>query len=107
MPSTSYKTAYLKRLKNTKYTKGLLKAAFEASCEDGNWEAFGLLLQDMIEAQGDKQAFAKKANISRQHMYRLFKKDANPTLRTLTPVLAGLGFKLTLTEEREVKKRVA
>ena len=107
MPSNVYKAAYLKRLKNPRYAKGLLIAAFEESYEDGNWEAFGLLLQDIIEAHGDKRSFARKAKISRQHLYRLFGKDANPTLKTLSPVLASLGYKLTLAEGRERKKKAA
>ena len=66
-----------------------------------------MLLQDIVMAHGDKRAFAKKAQISRQHLYRLFGKKANPTLRTLSPVLAGLGLKLTIEEDREVKKKAA
>ena len=34
--------------------------------------------------------------ISRQHLYRLFKKDANPRINTLLPVLEKLGFRLEL-----------
>ena len=97
MRSIDYKTDYYKRLKKASYARGLLKAAFEECLEDQNWEAFGLLLQDIIESQGDKKSFAKKVNLSRQHLYRLFKKNANPTLNTLSPILAELGVKLTLT----------
>lgn len=107
MSNTKPKSAYAKRLRKPAYAKGLVKAAFEESCEDGNWESFGLLLQDMIDACGDKASFAKKANISRQHLYRLFGKKANPTLKTLAPVLSTLGFKLTLTRGAEGKKRAA
>ena len=107
MQTKDYKTGYLKRLRNPRYAKGVLIAAFEDNCEDGNWEAFGLVLQDIIEAYGDKQSFAKKAKISRQHLYRLFGKHANPTLKTLSPVLASLGYKLTLAEEPQRKKKAA
>lgn len=107
MPSISYKKEYLKRLRNRRYALGLLKAAFEESCEDGNWEAFGLLLQDIVAAHGDKRSFAKKANISRQHLYRLFGKEANPTLKTLSPVLAGMGLRLTISEAPDSKRRAA
>lgn len=107
MPGAKYEEDYLKRLRNPRYAKGLLKAAFEESCEDGNWEAFGLLLQDIIAAHGNKQGFAKKARISRQHLYRLFGKKANPTIKTLSPVLAGLGLRLTISEEHAPKKRAA
>jgi DNA-binding phage protein len=98
MKSTDYKTDYLKRLKNPKYAKGLLKTAFAECIDDNHWESFGLLLQDIIEANGNKSDFAKKAKISRQHLYRLFSKNANPTLNTLSPVLSGFGLRLTLAD---------
>ena len=98
MKSIDYKSDYLKRLKNPKYARGLLKTAFEDCIEDNKWEAFGLLLHDIVEANGNKKDFAKKAKLSRQHLYRLFSKNANPTLETLSPVLAQLGLKLTLSE---------
>lgn len=107
MPSANYSDKYYKRLKSPRYARGLLKAAFEESCADGNWEAFGLLLQDIIHAHGNKRSFAKKARVSRQHLYRLFGKKANPTLKTLSPVLASLGYKLTLAEDDSQKKEAA
>ena len=107
MPSTNYTTAYEARLRSPAYARGLLKSAFEACVADGNWEAFGLLLQDIVSAHSNKRTFAKKAKISRQHLYRLFGKNANPTLRTISPVLAELGLRLTLADERTDKRRVA
>lgn len=107
MPSIDYKEDYHKRLRNPRYARGLLKAAFEESCDDGNWEAFGLLLQDIIETHGNKKSFAKKANVSRQHLYRLFGRNANPTLKTITPILASLGCKLTLADDNDRGKKAA
>jgi DNA-binding phage protein len=98
MSTTKRKQVYQARLADPKYARGLLKAAFEESIEDGNWEAFGLVLQDIIGAQGDKVAFAKKVKMSRQHLYRLFGKGANPTLKTLSLVLAEFGCKLTIAD---------
>ncbi len=96
MKSVNYKDDYLERLKNSKYAKGLLKVAFQESIEDGNWQAFGLLLNDIIDAQSSKKEFAKKSKISRQHLYRLFSKNANPTLKTIVPILHELGLKLAI-----------
>ena len=102
MATIDYKTDYHKRLRNSGFAKRLLKQAFEDSLDDGNWEAFGLLLQDIIEAQGKgKKLFAENVKISRQHLYRLFRKGANPTLKTLKPVLGRLGFRLTLEKTKE------
>ena len=107
MKTIDYKKGLLKRLKNSQYAAKLLKYSFEESCVDGNWEAFGLVLQDVIEAQGNKRAFAKKANMSRPHLYRMFKKGANPTLRTLLPLFSSLGLKLTLSFEDTGEKKAA
>lgn len=103
MKAVSYKEDYLNRLKNPRHAKALLRAAFDESLEDGNWASFGLLLQDIMDAVGNKQKIAREAGISRQHLYRLFSKKANPTLKTLAPVLSSLGFKLTLEEDRRRK----
>ena len=96
MKTINYRDGLLKRLKNHKYALGLLQKAFEESCADGNWQAFGIVLEEVIEAQSNKKKFAEKVNLSRQHLYRLFGKKANPTLQTLLPVLSELGFRLTI-----------
>ena len=105
MQTKSYKKDLLERLASKKYSLQLLQTAFDESCKDGNWEAFGLSLKLVIEAQGDKRSFAKRANVSRNHLYRLFNADANPTLKTLLPVLTQLGLTLNLAAGE--KKRAA
>jgi DNA-binding phage protein len=97
LKTIDYRPDYLTRLKNRRYALGLLRTAFEESCNDGNWSAFGLILSDVIDSQGSKSALAKKAKISRQTLYRLFDKKQNPKLSTLIPVLSELGLKLTLS----------
>lgn len=98
MNTRDYKIDYLTRLRNPRYARGMLKVAFEECLEDGKWQVFGLLLQDVVEAQGSKQDFAKKSKLSRAHLYRLFAATANPTIETLIPVLAQLGLRLCLAE---------
>ncbi len=105
MKTINYREGLLQRLKNKKYAFGLLQTAFEESCNDGNWEAFGVVLEDVIEAQSSKKDFAEKVRLSRQHLYRLFGKKANPTLNTLLPVLSELGFTLTLSPSHIEKRR--
>ena len=107
MKTVDYREGLLKRLTNPRYASQLLKYSFEESCRDGNWEAFGLVLQDVIEALGNKRAFAKKIGISRPHLYRMFGKDANPTLKTLLPILNTLGLKLIISSENEERKKAA
>ena len=101
MKTRDYKEDLLKKLKNKRYAAKLLQYSFEESCRDGNWEAFGIVLKDVISAQGNTQEFAKEANISRANLYRLFSKKANPTIDTLLPILGNLGLKLQLAEVSE------
>ena len=105
MQTKSFNEDLLGRLSSKRYSLQLLQASFDESCKDGNWEAFGLTLKLVIEALGDKRSFAKRANVSRNHLYRLFDKDANPTLKTLLPVLTQLGLRLNLATRE--KKRAA
>jgi DNA-binding phage protein len=107
MRTVPYENALHERLRDPRYARGLLKSAFAACTEDGNWEAFGLLLRDIVSAHREKRAFAKSAKISRQHLYRLFGPKANPTLKTLSPVLAELGLRLKLSDHTPQKKRAA
>jgi len=102
--SISYNEGIIKRLKKKRYALGLLQHAFEESCRDGNWGAFGIVLENVIAAQGNKRSFAKEAKLSRQHLYRLFGKKANPTLKTLLPVLSQLGFQLTISNSKGQRK---
>lgn len=107
MKTIDYREGLRSRLKNPRYAAKLLKHAFEESCSDGNWEAFGLVLQDVITARGTKRDFANKARVSRPHLYRIFRKGANPTLKTLLPILDGLGLKLTLSADSGKGKKAA
>ena len=107
MKAIDYREGLLKRLRNQQYATKLLKHSFEESCRDGNWEAFGIVLQDVISAQGNTRSFAKKARVSRAHLYRIFGKNANPTLNTLLPILESLGIRLTLSSEHEGRKKAA
>lgn len=104
MRSVDYKPDYSKRLRNPGYSRGLLKTVFEGCSAEGNWEAFGLLLQDIVTARGDKRGFSKQANISRQQLRRLFGKKATLPLSALSLALSRLGLKLSIEEDRESKR---
>jgi len=80
MRTVDYRDGLLKRLKNRKYALGVLKRAFKESCEDRNWAAFRLILQNVIEAQGYK--LAKRAGTNYQPLYRLFREEDNPESNT-------------------------
>lgn len=101
MKTRNYQDDMLENLKNRTFAAKLLQYSFEESCRDGNWEAFGIVLKDVISALGNTQAFAKEANISRANLYKLFGKKANPTIDTLLPVLSNLGLTLQIAKSQK------
>jgi DNA-binding phage protein len=104
MKTASYQEDLIERLRSTEYAKKLLCHSFDESCRDGNWKAFGLILQDVISAQGSIHAFAQRAGISRPHLYKIFGRSANPTLKTLLPILETLGLTLALSRKPQISK---
>jgi hypothetical protein len=64
MKTIDYREGLLKRLRNQQYATKLLKHSFEESCRDGNWEAFGIVLQDVISAQGNTVLLQKKRGLA-------------------------------------------
>jgi probable addiction module antidote protein len=52
-------------------------------------------LGDVARAQGMTE-IARAAGISREAMYKAFRRDGNPTLETLARVLRALGLKLSV-----------
>ena len=52
MRTRDYREGLLKRLRSKSYAASLLREAFVESCRDGDWQAFGIVLKDIIDAQG-------------------------------------------------------
>lgn len=100
MPVKSYKKDLLIQLKNKNYANGYLQYCFEECKKDNSWEVFGLALKDVIEANHNIKGFAKKANISRQHLYKLFSKTSNPTISSLLRILNILGLTLDISSSK-------
>lgn len=68
-------------------------------------DVFLLSLKDVIRVHGNLGAVAKKANISRGTLYKLFSVDANPEIKTLLSVLDSLGYALKVTrKERKINR---
>ena len=79
------------RLTSNEAQQAYLEAAFEDGDPDLNVAAIG----DIARARGMSD-IAAKANVSREVMYKSFRKGGNPTLNTLSQVAKSLGYKITL-----------
>jgi probable addiction module antidote protein len=68
-----------------------LKAAFEA----GDSELLIAAIGNVAKAQGMSE-IARKANLSRQNLYRALSPDSSPKFDTVKKVIEALGCKLSI-----------
>lgn len=71
----------------------MIKEYINAAIEDGNPGLLQAALGDVAKAQGMTE-IAKKANVSRQNLYKTFSSDRQPRLDTIQKVIHSLGLKL-------------
>jgi probable addiction module antidote protein len=88
----TYQSDLLVELKNTKRALAYLRAALE---ETDVPEVFLVALRNVAEARGISK-LAREAHMNREHLYRLLSKHGNPSLGSLSAILAALGIKLSL-----------
>lgn len=72
-----------------------LAAYIEAALETGDTAFIKAAIGDIVRAQG-ATAFAKKAGLSREALYKAFEPKGNPTLETLTKTTKALGLRLSV-----------
>jgi DNA-binding phage protein len=92
VPVKNYRDDLLVRLSDPNYLALYLKAALDATLEDGNREAFLLALENVVGAQSTKQEVVSHANISRQHLHKLLSERSSLTLETLATILNAVGL---------------
>ena len=69
----------------------------------GDEEAFKLALRHVAEARlGGMAALAEATGRSRETLYRTLSEQGNPTLATLSKVLAALGLRVSVSVEGAV-----
>jgi len=71
-----------------------MRTAFEEMDEEGGEAALLMALRHVVEARGGMADVAKRADLSRESLYRALSPNGNPTLHTLRAVVkaAGLSF---------------
>jgi len=71
----------------------MIKEYINAAIEEGNPDLLQAALGDVAKAQGMTD-IAKKANVSRQNLYKIFSIGSQPRLDTIQKVIHSLGLKL-------------
>ena len=106
MPMRNHHQDLKTRLASKEYAALYIEAAFRESCRDQHWAAFGAALRNVIGAQKrDVAKLARDSGVSRQHIYRLFGEDTNPTLSTLVPVLEELNLSMSILPHAKGRKK--
>lgn len=77
-----------------------LQVAIEEYQEDNDAEALLIALRNIADAQGGMTELARKTHLNRQNLYSILSKKGNPRLDTFGIVLKGLGFKLTIEQDK-------
>jgi probable addiction module antidote protein len=90
MKTVSYKKFLLARLDDPETAAEYLTACYEEGPE-----VFLVGLRDVVEAQGGVARTAELSKLNRESLYRLFSRDGNPRLSSLSSVLTALGLKVT------------
>jgi probable addiction module antidote protein len=82
--------------KKPKEAEKYLKIALEEYFRDGNKKAFYQALEDVTKANIGLSALAKKTDLNRQNIYKIFSGTSNPKLETIENILSNIGFTMTI-----------
>ncbi|MFN0118646.1 MAG: DNA-binding protein [Elusimicrobiota bacterium] len=98
-----YKEYLLNRLKDESYAIGYLNECLK----DGDESVFLLALRNVAEAQGGLKKLAAKANLNREHLFRMLSKNGNPYWKNVRELAHVFGWRLEFVPESAHKKRKA
>ena len=91
-PSVSYLEDLYQDLADPEYALGLLNLCLK----DEDYQSFLAILNDVANVRGGIGALSRKANLNREHVFRMLSKNGNPTLDSLRHLLKAMGLKLVL-----------
>lgn len=94
MPVKDYRSDLLVRLADPEYAALYLKAALEATLEDGDREAFVLALSNVAEAQEMARTTANGASGAHEGRQTEAKQINSLSVETLLSVLDTVGLKM-------------
>ena len=90
MKPVSYKTILHEKLDDPEQA-----AEYLIACYEEGPEVFLVGLRDVVEAQGGVARAAELSKLNRESLYRVFSRDGNPRLSSLSSVLSALGLKVS------------
>jgi probable addiction module antidote protein len=71
-------------------------ACIEAAILEGDRDGLLMALRQVAAANGGMASIAEQTGLSRESLYRAFSKRGNPTVSTLSSVLAATGLRLSV-----------
>lgn len=93
LPQRLWYPDFLESLRDPEYSSIYVQSVIE----EDDTAFFLTTLRDLVEAHGGMTAVAKKAGISRTHLYKMLSKGGNPTIQNIDAVLRAVGLRLTVT----------
>ena len=88
--AVSYLSGLEERLRDSTYAADYVRAAADEGCE-----AFVVALGDVIRAHRFSNVSARTA-LNREHLYRAFSKNGNPSIETVWSVMEAIGLHLSV-----------
>ena len=88
------KTVSYKKILRQKLADPAQAAEYLTACYEEGPEVFLVGLRDVVEAQGGVARAAELSQLNRESLYRLFSREGNPRLSSLTSVLSALGLRV-------------
>lgn len=92
----NYEEWLIESLRDKEEAAIFLQVAFEEFQKDGDVEAVLLSLRHVAEAQGGIGRLSRKTHLNRESLYKTLSKKGNPKLQTVSVLLKGLGFQLSV-----------
>lgn len=71
-------------------------AYIEAAILEGDRDGLLMAMRQVAAANGGMASIAEQTGLSRESLYRAFSKRGNPTVSTLSSVLAATGLRLSV-----------
>jgi probable addiction module antidote protein len=82
-------------------------AYIQAVIEDGDQAAMMLALRQVVRARGGIPEIARRAELTREAVYRMLFTEGNPELRSMMAILAASGLRLTVEPAEKLRRKVA
>lgn len=92
--TTDLETYLVNDLTSDEDIKLFLNANLKDYLEDGDFDSFYKALEIVIRAKDTISGFAKKAGMSRAHLYSIFKSEKEPKFSTIIKIFQELGYEL-------------